>query len=76
MCIYIYIYTNLQVNAIVRLPHPRSGDSQGQETCITVYTCITAYTVHINHIIIRYNFLPFLYLLKLSIYLKPNNESG
>ena len=33
MCIYIkiYIYTNLPVNAIVKLPHPRSGDSQGQE---------------------------------------------
>ena len=30
--IYIYIYTNLPVNTIVRLPHPRSGDSQGQET--------------------------------------------
>ena len=30
--IYIYIYTNLPVDAIVRLPHPRSGDSQGQET--------------------------------------------
>ena len=29
---YIYIYTNLPVNAIVRLPHPRRGDSQGQET--------------------------------------------
>ena len=28
----IYIYTNLPVNAIVRLPHSRSGDSQGQET--------------------------------------------
>ena len=26
------IYTNLPVNTIVRLPHPRSGDSQGQET--------------------------------------------
>ena len=26
------IYTNLQINAIVRLSHPRSGDSQGQET--------------------------------------------
>ena len=32
MYIYIYIYTNLPVNAIVRLPHPQSGDSQGQET--------------------------------------------
>ena len=32
ICIYIYIHTNLPVNAIVRLPHPRSGDSQGQET--------------------------------------------
>ena len=30
--IYIYKYTNLPVNATVRLPHPRSGDSQGQET--------------------------------------------
>ena len=32
--IYIYIYknTNLTVNALVRLPHPRSEDSQGQET--------------------------------------------
>ena len=29
--IYIYIYTNLPANAIVRPPHPRSGDSQGQE---------------------------------------------
>ena len=26
------IYTNLLVDAIVRLPHPRSGDSRGQET--------------------------------------------
>ena len=26
------IYTNLPVNAIVRIPHPWSGDSQGQET--------------------------------------------
>ena len=38
--IYIYIYkykltskcANSLVNAIVRLPHPRSRDSQGQET--------------------------------------------
>ena len=36
--IYIQIYntyTNLPVNIIVRLPHPRSGDSQGQETFLT-----------------------------------------
>ena len=26
------IYTNLPVSDIVRLPHPLSGDSQGQET--------------------------------------------
>ena len=33
ICIYIlYIYTHLPGNAIVRLLHPRSGDSQGQET--------------------------------------------
>ena len=31
---YIYIYTNLPVNAIVRLPRPRSGDSKGQETIL------------------------------------------
>ena len=27
----MYLYTNLSVNAIARLPHPWSGDSQGQE---------------------------------------------
>ena len=38
MYIYIYIYifvythTNLPANVIVRLPNPRSGYSQGQET--------------------------------------------
>ena len=26
------MYANLPVNVIVRLPHPRSTDSQGQET--------------------------------------------
>ena len=26
-----YVYTSLPANAIVRLPHPPSGDSQGQE---------------------------------------------
>ena len=33
--IYIYIicrYTDLPMNVIARLPHTRSGDSQGQET--------------------------------------------
>ena len=31
--IYIYyIYTDLPVKVIVRLPHSRSGDSQGQKT--------------------------------------------
>ena len=34
--IIIYIYINLQVNAIVTLPHPRSGDSQGQETFLAL----------------------------------------
>ena len=29
---YIYIYTYLPVNVIVRLPNPRRGDSQGHET--------------------------------------------
>ena len=32
MYICIYIHTNLPVNAIVRLLHLRSEDSQGQET--------------------------------------------
>ena len=33
MYIYIYkFYRNLPVSAIDRLPHLRSGDSQGQET--------------------------------------------
>ena len=30
--IYIYIYIYLPVKVIARLPHHRSGDSQGQET--------------------------------------------
>ena len=30
--IYLYVYTNLPVSDIVGLPHPRSGDSHGQET--------------------------------------------
>ena len=32
------MYTNLPVNSIVRLPHPRSGDSQGQETFLAPST--------------------------------------
>ena len=28
----MYVYTNLPVSDIVRLPHLRSGDGQGQET--------------------------------------------
>ena len=36
-CIYVYIYIYTKIYqemsyAIVRLPHPRSGDSQGEET--------------------------------------------
>ena len=34
---YIYIYTNLSVNVIVRLPHHWSGDSQGQGTLLATY---------------------------------------
>ena len=29
---YIHVYGNLPVNVIARLLHPRSGDSQSQET--------------------------------------------
>ena len=32
MYVCMYVYTNLPVNAIVRLSHPRNKDSQGQET--------------------------------------------
>ena len=32
LSLYIYIYTNFPVNAIVRLLHPQRRDSQGQET--------------------------------------------
>ena len=35
--IYILVYTNLPVNAIVRLPHHRSGDSQGLETFLYIF---------------------------------------
>ena len=31
---YIHIHANLPVNVIVRLPHPQSRDSQGQETIL------------------------------------------
>ena len=31
------MYTNLPVNAIVRLPHPQSGDSQDQETFLAPF---------------------------------------
>ena len=63
MCIYIYIYiyTNLPVNTIVRLPHPRSGDSQGQETFLVpsvqyihIYTYIYIYILYILYIIYIY----------------------
>ena len=33
-----YIYTNLPVSDILRLSHPRSEDSQGQETFLYIYT--------------------------------------
>ena len=36
--IYIYIYINLPVNAIGRLPHRWSGDSQEQETFLAPST--------------------------------------
>ena len=32
--IYIYIYIYKFTSGCHRLPHPRSGDSQGQETCL------------------------------------------
>ena len=32
-CIYRYTYIHrIVINVMVRLPHPRSGDNQGQET--------------------------------------------
>ena len=54
--IYIYIYihthTNISVNVIVRLLHPRSGGSQGQETFLApsadkqTYNYDTEYSNH------------------------------
>ena len=32
MYMHLHIYANVPVNVIVKLPHPRSGDTQGQET--------------------------------------------
>ena len=32
ICVNIYIYTHKFTSKCHRLPHPRSGDSQGQET--------------------------------------------
>ena len=32
MYMYLHTYANVPVNVIVKLPHPRSGDTQGQET--------------------------------------------
>ena len=34
---YIYLFTNLPVNTIVRLPYARSGDSQGQESYLNSF---------------------------------------
>ena len=36
--INIHKFTSLPVNAIARLPHPRSGDSQGQATFLALST--------------------------------------
>ena len=32
MYMYLHIYAHVPVNVIVKLPHPRSGDTQDQET--------------------------------------------
>ena len=41
LSIYIlYIYTNLPVNTIVRLPHPRTGDGKGQEHFTDIFSHI------------------------------------
>ena len=52
LSLYIYIYTNLPVDVIVRLPHPRSGDSQGRETFLApsaekqTHNCDIEYSNH------------------------------
>ena len=55
------IYTNLPVNAIVRLPHPPSGDSQGQET----FLAASADKQTCNYDIYRYIYI-FIYILLVS----------
>ena len=39
----MYLYTNLPVNAIVRLPHPWSGDTPGQEKIVEVEVYVLKY---------------------------------
>ena len=53
--IFIYIDATLSKNAIVRLPNPRNGGSQGQETFLAPYTvkqtrsCDTECSNHHQH---------------------------
>ena len=43
-----YIHTNLPINAIVRLLHPWSGNSQGQETFLA--PSVNIYVLYINNV--------------------------
>ena len=57
---YYHIYTNLPVNAIVRLPHPRNGDSQGQEMFLAPSADV--YYIYILHIYILHNIYIYIYI--------------
>ena len=43
---YVYLCVNLPVSAIVRLPHPRSGYIQGQETFLAPSTDKQTHNYH------------------------------
>ena len=54
--ICIYIHTNLPVNDIVRPPHNRSGDSQGQDPIylyLSIYLSIYVIYIHIKLLTVK-----------------------
>ena len=73
--IYIYIYPDLPRNVrnvIVRLPHPRSGDSQDQEI---IYNDLKdKETLFTFMFMFRYFCLEIFFLYKYTNCLKPNNN--
>ena len=59
MLSYIYIYINLPVNAIVRLPHPRSGDITTEVKEIKSYSELYTYKFTSNTYKYTYQYVLF-----------------